>query len=222
MEKYIPLLLRSGLFAGLSGEEVKSMCSCLGVRKRSFEKGEYVLRSGEKAGELMILAEGRLLIQSEDYWGKRSILSAIAPGEMFGEAYAAREEVEALNDVLAVERSVVLFFSLRRMLTTCPTACAFHSRTVRNLFFAVCGKNRALVGKMGIFAGRSIREKLMAYLSMEAKRQGGGRIVLPFDRQQLADFLAVDRSAMSRELGKMRDEGLVSFSRRNFTLHEKA
>jgi len=222
MEKYITLLKKTRLFAGLEEAEIGAMCACLGVRERRYEKGAYVLRSGESMGSLMLLAEGRLLIQSDDYWGKRSILSAIEPGEMFGEAYAGEENIPAINDVVAVESSVVLFFDLRRMLSTCASACAFHSRTVKNLFFAVCEKNRSLVSKMGIFAGRSTREKLMAYLSMEARRQGGGEIVLSFDRQQLADFLAVDRSAMSRELGKMRSEGLISFSRRKFTLHEKA
>lgn len=220
MEKYIAMLGKTRLFAGLGEDEIRAICGCLDASERRYEKGEYVLRRGDEPGAIMILAEGRLLIQSDDYWGKRSIVNSVEKGEMFGEAYAGSGAM--VNDVAAVEPSVVLFFDVGRVLTVCPSGCAFHALTVRNLFLAVCEKNRALVSRLGIFSGRSIREKLMAYLSAEAARQGGAEIVLPFDRQQLADFLAVDRSAMSRELGKMRSEGLLSLQRRKIILHEKS
>lgn len=219
MENYISVLKNSRLFAGLTQEEIRTMTACLGVKLRSFPKGGYVLRGGDEPEGIMVLVEGRLLIQRDDYWGKRSIINVIEPAEMFGEAYAGEDCGGITNDVLAVEDSVVAVFDVGRMLGVCPNGCSFHSLTVRNLFFAVCEKNRALVRKLGLFSQRSTREKLLAYLSEEASRQGKGEFSIPFDRQQLADFLAVDRSAMSRELCRLRDEGLISFDRSRFVLH---
>ncbi|MBQ7792149.1 MAG: winged helix-turn-helix domain-containing protein, partial [Clostridia bacterium] len=118
----------------------------------------------------------------------------------------------------AVEDSTVLFFIVKRILTTCSSACRFHAMVVQNLFFAISEKNRKLVQKIGHMSQRTTRQKLMSYLSEEAKRQKNGRFSIPFNRQQLADFLSVDRSAMSNELCKMRDEGLLEFHKNEFRL----
>ena len=164
--------------------------------------------------------EGRLLIQKDDYWGNRSIVNVIEPGELFGEAYAAPDSGALRNDVLAAEDSAAVFFDIHRVLTVCPSACRFHALTVQNLFYAISEKNRKLVSKLDITAKRTTREKLLSYLSEEAKRQNASTFEIPFNRQQLADFLSVDRSAMSAELCKLRDAGLLSFERNRFTLHE--
>ena len=120
--------------------------------------------------------------------------------------------------MVAVEDSTVLFFELRKLLTVCSSACRFHSMVIQNLVFAISEKNRALVQKLHHISQRTTREKLISYLSGEAKRQNSGEFTIPFNRQQLADFLSVDRSAMSSELGKMRDEGLLRFEKNRFTL----
>ena len=139
-------------------------------------------------------------------------------GEIFGEAYIAPESGALLNDVVAVEDSAVIFFDVRRIITVCSSACRFHSMVVQNLFFAISEKNRKLVQKLGHMSKRSTREKLISYLSEEAKKQNNSKITIPFNRQQLADFLSVDRSAMSNELCKMRNEGLIEFEKNNFKL----
>lgn len=143
----------------------------------------------------------------------------VEEGEMFGEAYAAPDSGVMMNDVAAVENSTVLFFNVKKILTTCSTACRFHSLVIQNLFFAISEKNRKLMRKLLHMSKRSTREKLLSYLSEEAKRQNRATFLIPFNRQQLADFLSVDRSAMSSELGKMRDEGLLTFQKNRFTLH---
>ena len=137
---------------------------------------------------------------------------------MFGEAYVAPESGNLLNDVIAEEDSAVIFFDVRRILTVCSTACRFHSMVIQNLFFAISEKNRKLVQKIGHMSKRSTRAKLLSYLSEEAKRQNSSHFTIPFTRQQLADFLCVDRSAMSNELCKMRDEELLQFDKNQFTL----
>lgn len=222
MERYTEILKDSKLFAGVGAEEIATMLQCLGASCRSYKKGEYVFRSGEHIRSLAILAEGKLHIQKDDYWGKCSILNVIEAGEMFAEAYLAPDSGALLNDVVAMEESTVLFFDVQRILRTCPSACRFHALTVQNLFYTLSEKNRKLVSRLAIASKRSTREKLIAYLSEESKRQGRAAFDIPFNRQQLADFLSVDRSAMSGELCRMRDEGLLDFERKHFTLHREA
>ena len=218
MKKYIPVLKRTKLFSGVGEEDISSLLSCLGARKKEYRKGEYILREGEHISDIFILVEGKIHIQKDDYWGNRSILSVISVGEMFGEGYAAPESGALLNDVVAVEDSSVIIFDVKRILTTCSSACRFHNMIVQNMFFAISDKNRKLVQKLGHMSGRTTRAKLISYLSEEAKRQGSSAFTVPFNRQQLADYLCVDRSAMSNELCKMRDEGMIKFEKSRFEL----
>ena len=218
MKKYIPILKKTKLFSGVGEEDIASLLSCLGARKKEYKKGEYILREGEHISDIFILVEGKIHIQKDDYWGNRSILSVISVGEMFGEGYAAPESGALLNDVVAVEDSSVIFFDVKRILTTCSSACRFHNMIVQNMFFAISDKNRKLVQKLGHMSGRTTRAKLISYLSEEAKRQGSSAFTVPFNRQQLADYLCVDRSAMSNELCKMRDEGMIKFEKSRFEL----
>jgi len=218
VKKYIPVLKRTKLFAGIANDEIASMLLCLDAQVHHYKKGEYVLREGEHLSNIMILVGGRLHIQKDDYWGNRSILEQISMGEMFGEAYIAPESEPLLNDVVAAEDSVVMFFNAKQIITTCSSACRFHTMVVQNLFFSISEKNRKVVRKLSHMSKRSIREKLISYLSEEATRQNSSSFAIPFNRQQLADFLFVDRSAMSNELSKMRKEGLLEFERNCFKL----
>ena len=218
MKQFLPILKKTKLFSGVEDDEITSMLSCLGANLRAYKKGDFVLRQGERLSSIFVLVEGNLHIQSDDYWGNRSILGEICAGEMFGEAYIAPESGALLNDVVAVEDSAVIFFDMRRIITVCSSACRFHSMVVQNLFFAISEKNKALVQKLGHISKRTTREKLISYLSEEAKRQNSASFTIPFNRQQLADFLSVDRSAMSNELCKMRDEGLLEFEKNQFKL----
>jgi len=218
MEKYIEILKRTQLFSGVSDTDISSMLGCLQAKLLTFKKGDYIFREGEHMDNITVLVKGKLLIQHDDFWGNRSIVNVIRVGEMFGEAYVAPESGSLLNDVIAEEDSAVIFFDVRRILTVCSTACRFHSMVIQNLFFAISEKNRKLVQKIGHMSKRSTRAKLLSYLSEEAKRQNSSHFSIPFTRQQLADFLCVDRSAMSNELCKMRDEGLLQFKKNQFTL----
>lgn len=218
MKKYVAVLKRTQMFAGVGDEEINAMLSCLGARLFTYKKGEYVFRQGEHISDITVLVEGGLHIQRDDYWGNRSILGRISVGEMFGEAYAAPESGPLLNDVVAVADSAVIFFDVKRIITTCSSACRFHAMVVQNLFFAISEKNKKLVQKLGHMSKRSTREKLISYLSEEAKKQNSSTFSIPFNRQQLADFLSVDRSAMSNELCKMRDDGLLEFDKNKFRL----
>ena len=218
MKEYISILKRTRLFAGVGDSEIELLLSCLSARLCTYKKGEYVLRQGEHLSDIIVLVDGNLHIQKDDYWGNRSILGQISVGEMFGEAYVTPESGAVLNDVVALEDSVVVYFDVKKIITTCSSACRFHATVVQNMFFAISEKNRKLVQKLGHMSKRSTREKLISYLSEEAKRKNSSSFTIPFNRQQLADFLSVDRSAMSNELCKMRDEGLLEFQKNKFTL----
>ena len=218
MRDYVPVLKRTQLFAGVGDEDIRTMLSCLGARLVSYRKGEYVLRQGERLSHILVLAEGCLHIQKDDYGGNRSLLGQIGVGEIFGEAYAAPESGTLLNDVIAVEDSAVYFFDVKRVISTCSSACRFHTMVVQTLFFAISEKNRGLVRKLDYLSRRTTRDKLISYLSEEAKKQNRADITIPFNRQQLADYLSVDRSAMSGELCRMRDEGLLTFEKNRFRL----
>ena len=218
MIKYLETLKRTQLFSGVSDSEISAMLNCLQANIISYHKGDYVFREGEHIDTITVLVEGKLLVQHDDFWGNRNIVNVIRIGEMFGEAYVAPDSGSLLNDVIAEEDSVVIFFDVKRILTVCSTACRFHSMVIQNLFFAISEKNRKLVQKIGHMSKRSTRAKVLSYLSEEAKQHNSNRFTIPFSRQQLADFLCVDRSAMSNELCKMRDEGLLQFDKNLFTL----
>lgn len=218
MKKYTSVLKNTQLFAGVCENEIESMLSCLNAKIKYYKKGECILRQGDIIHSLAILVEGKLHIQSDDYWGNRSILGDIAVGEMFGEAYIAPQSDALINDVVAQQDSAVIFFDVMCVITTCSNACRFHSAVAKNLLFAISEKNRRLVQKLSHMSKRTTREKLISYLSVEAKRQNSSSFSIPFNRQQLADFLSVDRSAMSNELCKLRDEGLIEFNKNSFKL----
>ena len=225
MEKYSILLKNSKLFQGISEDEVTSMLACLSAVRRSYAKGEYVFHRGERIDSVAVLLEGSVHIR-EDKFDKTidqglSILNEIGEGESFGEVYACLGSEEILNNAVAVKQSEVLLLDVKRILTVCPSACQFHSRLIRNLLSVLALKNKMLTQKLEHMSKRTTREKLLSYLSEQSQRAGSPVFDIPFNRQQLADFLSVDRSAMSAELCRMRDEGILSFERSHFELRQR-
>ena len=219
MKKYISVLKNSKLFHGTEESDIYSILNCFQAKVLHYKKGEYIIRHGDVINNIMILLDGCLCIQRDDSGGNRSIVNIVNIGEMFGEAYTAHDSKPILNDVTAIKDSSVIFLNINKVLNICSSSCQFHSYIVQNLYFAVSEKNQLLVQKLGYMSKRTTREKLISYLSDQAKIQGSNSFTIPMNRQQLADFLSVDRSAMSKELCKMRDEGLIVFNKNKFTLN---
>ena len=159
-----------------------------------------------------------MLVVQEDYWGNRNIRSRVAPGQVFAEAFACVPGAVMDVSVLTDEPSRVLWLNVGRILHTCPTACSHHSRMIRNLLSDLAANNLRANEKLTHISRRSTREKLLSYLSAEARRQGRADFSVPFNRQQLADYLSVERSAMSAELSRMQREGLLTVDKNSFSL----
>ena len=223
MKDFFPVLHTAALFSGISDTELAAMLSCLGARIDTFSKGSRLLRAGDTVEEVGLVLAGSALVVQEDIWGNRSILSKAMPGQTFAEVFACAPgavlnvSVEA-ESVEAESAVTVMFLHIRRVLSVCPSACSHHSRIIRNLLGELAEKNLRLNEKLTHMGQRTTRAKLMSYFSAEAQRRGGYEFDIPFSRQQLADYLGVERSGLSLELGKMRDEGLLDFHKSHFIL----
>lgn len=218
MKKHIEILQSCPLFAGVEAQEIDSMLVCLQAQTKVFEKNANVLAMGERLRHVGVVLSGGAFVEKSDCWGNRSILTKVEAGDMFGEAICCAEVTDSQIDVTASEKSEIMFIDYKKIITTCSSACVFHSRLIANMLKILAGKNIMLTDKIEHLTRRTTREKLLSYLSSQAMKQGSSTFNIPFNRQELADFLAVDRSAMSAELGKLRSEGVLEYHKNHFTL----
>lgn len=202
-------LTQTSLFSGISQADLSALLSCLAAVERRYSKGAVILAEGEPTQWMGLVLEGRAIISCADVWGKSSILGFAEPGSVFGEAYACVPGEALLISVCAAEETRVLFLNVGKLLTVCGNACPFHARLIRNLLTISAGKNLQLSRRIFHTTPKSIRGRLQSYFSECAKKSGSLTFKLPFNRQQLADYLGVDRSAMSSELSKMQRDGLI-------------
>ena len=212
------LIKHAALFDGIDEGEIASMMNCLSAATAKYKKEQIIYRVGDATTMVGVVLSGRAYVVKKDFWGNRSILSEISAGQLFGETYALMPSAPLEVSVAAAEACEVLFLDVRRILTTCSSACEFHARLIRNLLTVTAQKNLLLTRKLEHMAQRTTREKLLSYLSAESQRQKASSFEIPFNRQQLADYLSVDRSAMSNELCKLRDEGILVFEKNRFQL----
>ena len=206
------------LFEGVSREDRAAMLQCMQARTVNVAKGEAVFRAEGPAEYVGILLSGGVRVFRDDFDGNRTIHAAMQPGDLFGETFACAGLSRLPVTAEADRPSRVLLIHMKRLIETCPSACGFHNRVVMNLLKAMAAKNLLLNQKLEITSRRTIREKLLAYLSAQARTAGADSFVIPFDRQGLADYLGVDRSALSAEIGKLRREGVIESDRSAFTL----
>lgn len=218
MEEYFALLSASDLFYGLTSEELGSMLHCLGTKIVDTPKGEPVFLEGDPAGFVGIVLEGSIQVVQEDYFGSRSVIHHSDPGDVFAEAFSFTGLDTMPVSAYAVKNSRCMLLACRRMMTVCSNACSFHNRLVKNLLTLVSQKNLMLNEKIRFMSQRTTREKLLAYLSDQAKKTGNAEFTIPYDRQALADYLAVERSAMSAEISKLKKDGILEVKGSHFKL----
>lgn len=222
MNEYMDILSDTSLFSEISAEDIDSMLDCLGAVVKKYKKGECILMAGNTTEFMGLLLTGKAIVVREDYWGGQSVMSAIMPEHTFAESYACTPGSVLNVSVYAEAPCTVMFLNVQKMLTTCPVTCGRHSRMIRNLLTDLAGKNLRLNEKSTHMSQKTTRDKLLSYLSAEMHRHGCSEFDIPFSRQQLADFLSVDRSGLSTELGKMKDEGMIDFHKSHFILKSPA
>ncbi len=218
MEKFLPILKKCPLFFGISDESLSRMLPCLGAKINSYGRGQTVFAEGESAKNVGVVLSGAVQTVSVDYYGNRNILSEVGAGEIFFEAFACAE-VEALPmDAVASERSEVMMIDCSHILHICENGCGHHHQLIYNLMRDLATKSVDFHRRIEITSKRTTREKLMAYLMHQARLAGGNTFSIPFDRQELADYLEVDRSGLSAEISKLRREGVIESKKNLFKL----
>lgn len=211
-------LTKIALMQGLNEQEISLILNCLQAKIKKYEKGETIFQEGEKIEEIGIIFSGTVTVQRNDYWGNRSIVALLGEMDVFGETFACLNQASDVQ-VIAEEASEILFLQVNRVLTTCSSSCQFHNRLIRNLLETCARKNYQMNVKVDILSQKTTREKLLTFLSRQAIYLGKQQFEIPFNRQQLADYLSVDRSAMTVELGKLKREGIIDFQKNVFTLN---
>ncbi len=207
----------SPLLRGLEEEELQQIEAAGCLRKSSYGKGAVIFRTGEAVHELGIVLAGSVNIENVDLWGNKSILSNIAPGQIFAESYAISGEA-MLVDAAAAEDCEILFMDLRFLMRDENLSKSWRRKLMDHLLQAAVRKNMVLSNRIFCTSSKTVRGRVLTYLSEMAVQSGDTTFQIPFNRQQMADYLNLDRSALSKELGKMQKEGLLKFCRNTFTL----
>ena len=215
----IESIKKSPLFAGIDdNDQLQAMLGCLTMRQRVYAKDEFILRAGSIADSVGIVLLGGVYVIQEDFWGDRAILAHVGPGGVFGEAFSCTEVQSLPVSVQAAEKSEIMMIDCRKITMVCTSACAFHTRLIRNMLQILAENNILLTRKMEYLSKRTTREKLLSFLSAQAALSNNSRMELPYNRQELADYLCVNRSALSRELSLMQKEGLIRYDKNSFEL----
>ena len=208
----------SPLFAGMSPEDRVAALTCTGYHINTYKKGQIVLFEEEDVKYIGIVLQGAVDMVKEDHWGNKTMLLRLGKSDMFGETFACGEDSLSVVTFLVSTDAKILFMPFHRVMHNCANACAFHQKLIENMVKVIAGKNRELMRKIEVVSKRTIREKLLAYLSLQAQTQDSPYFDIPLGRVELADYLCVDRSALTRELAKMRDEGILDYDRNSFRL----
>lgn len=222
MRKYFDSLLAHPLFQGIEQEDLENMLQCLDARSREYGESDMIFLSGDTAKRIGLVLDGEAQVQRYDIMGNRFIQAVLAAGDLFGETFACAGVDTLPVSVAAVSRCLVLLMDYQKIITTCQSSCVFHNRLIENMLRILAQKNLFLNRRLEAVSARNIRQKLLIYLMEQAGQARSRKFVIPLNRQELADYLAVDRSALSRELGLMQQEGVLRYSRNRFELLEYA
>ncbi len=218
MQKYISILKMCGLFDDIEDENLTAILECLGAKVVSITKGETIFHEGTAAKYIGLVLSGAVQMVQDDFYGNRTIITRIDSNGLFGESFACAGTKALPVSFIASKSGEIMLIDCNRITNTCCNACAFHKQVIFNLLHLVAIKNLDFHQKIEIISKRTTREKLMSYLLSIAKQTGSNSFTIPYDRQALADYLGVERSAMSTEIGKLRKEGIIECNKSKFKL----
>ena len=218
MKNYFEILKDCSLFMDIAESDIKSMLHCLSATQKRYMKNSFIWSEGEATENIGIVLIGTIHVLHEDFWGKRNILTRIEAGGLFGEAFACAGVEKLPVSIMAAEDAKILFVDCEQVMISCSSACAFHATLIKNLTLILARRNVTLTQKLEHITQPTTREKLLSYLSEQARLAGANAFDIPFNREELADYLSVERSAMSAELSKMKKDGLLLYRKNHFEL----
>lgn len=218
MKKYLNILKKSPLFNEISENDLESMLTCLSATIKKYKKNEIIYMTGDRLDKVGVVVEGNVHIVKEDILGNRNIIAHMHEGQLFGEAFACAEVDNLPVSVISNSNCIIIFIDYKKVIYTCNNSCVFHHKLLENMLGILARKNILLSNKIEHISKRTTREKALSYLFTQVQQQGKNTFKIPFNRQELADYLSVDRSALSTELGKLRDEGIIEFDRNEFKI----
>ena len=216
MKKIFETIKDNPLFAGIAKSDFELMLSCLSAKTAAYGKDDIILLSGDTVNFVGLILSGGVRVIKEDIEGRITILTELSVADMFGEVFACAGVDHSPVTIQAAESTEVLFIDYKRIISSCTSACPFHAKLIENMLKLVAVKSLMLNQKIEILSKRTTREKLLLFFDMQ--RGTANRFTIPYNREELANFLCVDRSAMSNELGKMRDEGIIKFRKNMFEI----
>lgn len=217
-QENIQVLENSLLFNNISVEELNNLLHCLKPTIKEYNKGEYIFTTGQSVNTIGLVLDGNIIIENNDVWGNRNIIDTVTVGEIFGENYAFIMNEPILVDVVSAKNSKVVFFEINKILNLCSNVCTYHNSIIKNLLTISSVKCLNLSKKILITTPKTIREKLLSYLSYVSKSMNSTTFDIPYNRQELADYLNVDRSALSYEISKMQKENFFINTKNHFEL----
>lgn len=207
------------LFQDLSESDLDQLYHAACMRSQFFEKNQTVFHAGDRICEVGIVQTGNIHIEMLDLWGNKSILSSIAPGQIFAETYAICRK-PLLVDVTAAAPCEILFLNLEFLARSFSEPGSCRDAIMQNLFAICVRKNLILSNRIFCTTPKTVRGRLLVYLSSESAKAGSTSFTIPFDRQGMADYLNLDRSALSKELGRMKKDGILDFKKNHFILYQ--
>ena len=218
MNNLIRDMVKSPLFTGIDPDDLKAMLGCMGYHVATFLKGETIALEEENIHYIGIILSGAVDMVKEDLWGNKTMLVRMRPGELFGETFACGLDTISVVSFTVPEETRILFMPFRKIMHTCTMTCVFHHRMVENMVQMIASKNRDLMRKVEVVSKKNLREKILTYLSIQAQLQNSRYFEIPLGRVELAEYLCVDRSALTRELAKMKEDGLIDYDRNCFRI----
>ena len=210
------------LFEGIREEDIPHMLTCIGGFQRTHKKGDYIFMEGDDLQWIGLIMEGNVHMLKEDVWGDKMLLVSYGAGAVFGESFVCNDHTVSTVSFVADSDCSILFLPFRRLLKTCGMACQFHQRLIGNMIVMIADKNVHLMNKMEILSKKTIRGRILTWLSQEIQNTGTLRFVSTLGRLELAEFLCVDRSALTRELTNMKKEGILDFHKNTFELKSES
>lgn len=218
MREYIEEILSAPLFTGIKREDMEAMLNCLGSFEKSYHKGEYIILEQDRVKCVGIILGGTVDMIKEDIWGNKTIMVRIKEQQLFGETFACSNDPLASVTFCASSDCRILFLQFERVIHSCTMSCVFHHRLIENMVKAIADKNKELMDKIGIVSKKNLREKIIAYLSLQAQLQGSNHFEIPLGRVELAEYLCADRSALTRELSNMKSAGIIEYNKNVFEI----